>query len=260
MLPTNCMYARCHDLVIFVALLTAYVWIFFFQAEDGIRDVAVTGVQTCALPISIDVMDARTPPRRRTPTPTSAASLRPLVYPHIVHSHGVREDRRRIGTAGPVPTDRHVQNDEERVIEHPPPGHILRGDGLVQRIVDVPSNRLRLPFDGIDVKAVGEGARAQFIGAGHTLCTRVLGAVHRPVHPAGFLADVLHDVDLAARGPTDRVAVVAQQPEGGPQALPARDLNPCLHAAVPPRAQTLGLQSGRRVVTAAERLMASLDD
>src|SRR2546429_7845124 len=26
--------------------------IFFFQAEDGIRDVAVTGVQTCALPIS----------------------------------------------------------------------------------------------------------------------------------------------------------------------------------------------------------------
>src|SRR2546422_8730715 len=29
--------------------LTGYF--FFFQAEDGIRDVAVTGVQTCALPI-----------------------------------------------------------------------------------------------------------------------------------------------------------------------------------------------------------------
>src|SRR2546429_1586131 len=28
---------------------------FFFQAEDGIRDVAVTGVQTCALPISLSV-------------------------------------------------------------------------------------------------------------------------------------------------------------------------------------------------------------
>src|SRR2546422_5252137 len=27
------------------------VLFFFFQAEDGIRDVAVTGVQTCALPI-----------------------------------------------------------------------------------------------------------------------------------------------------------------------------------------------------------------
>ena len=28
-------------------------WFFFFQAEDGIRDRLVTGVQTCALPISI---------------------------------------------------------------------------------------------------------------------------------------------------------------------------------------------------------------
>src|SRR6266436_7626507 len=27
--------------------------VFFFQAEDGIRDVAVTGVQTCALPILV---------------------------------------------------------------------------------------------------------------------------------------------------------------------------------------------------------------
>src|SRR5205809_3309119 len=30
----------------------AFRCVFFFQAEDGIRDVAVTGVQTCALPIS----------------------------------------------------------------------------------------------------------------------------------------------------------------------------------------------------------------
>src|SRR5688500_20391773 len=28
--------------------------LFFFQAEDGIRDYKVTGVQTCALPISPD--------------------------------------------------------------------------------------------------------------------------------------------------------------------------------------------------------------
>src|SRR5688572_32572764 len=28
-----------------------YSVIFFFQAEDGIRDLTVTGVQTCALPI-----------------------------------------------------------------------------------------------------------------------------------------------------------------------------------------------------------------
>src|SRR2546429_6428182 len=32
-------------------LRAAILYFFFFQAEDGIRDVAVTGVQTCALPI-----------------------------------------------------------------------------------------------------------------------------------------------------------------------------------------------------------------
>src|SRR5690349_24897607 len=31
------------------------MFFFFFQAEDGIRDLYVTGVQTCALPISFDV-------------------------------------------------------------------------------------------------------------------------------------------------------------------------------------------------------------
>src|SRR5438046_2814261 len=31
--------------------LFRYIRIFFFQAEDGIRDWSVTGVQTCALPI-----------------------------------------------------------------------------------------------------------------------------------------------------------------------------------------------------------------
>src|SRR5438046_9131193 len=30
---------------------------FFFQAEDGIRDWSVTGVQTCALPISVHAME-----------------------------------------------------------------------------------------------------------------------------------------------------------------------------------------------------------
>src|SRR5256884_1323514 len=47
------------------------MFFFFFQAEDGIRDVAVTGVQTCALPIwagvtlnvatSVGTVNARNP-------------------------------------------------------------------------------------------------------------------------------------------------------------------------------------------------------
>src|SRR3989440_9505829 len=34
-----------------VLLPSCHCYFFFFQAEDGIRDLIVTGVQTCALPI-----------------------------------------------------------------------------------------------------------------------------------------------------------------------------------------------------------------
>src|SRR2546430_17381143 len=43
---------------------------FFFQAEDGIRDLTVTGVQTCALPISQDPL---TVTDGEGPTPTGSA-------------------------------------------------------------------------------------------------------------------------------------------------------------------------------------------
>src|SRR2546421_9718651 len=46
---------------------------FFFQAEDGIRDLIVTGVQTCALPIS-----ARTWPQ----PPARLAAPQPPAVPH----------------------------------------------------------------------------------------------------------------------------------------------------------------------------------
>src|SRR2546430_7343095 len=32
-------------------IVSTFCFFFFFQAEDGIRDLTVTGVQTCALPI-----------------------------------------------------------------------------------------------------------------------------------------------------------------------------------------------------------------
>src|SRR5690348_17835947 len=40
---------------LFFCFLVYVMWVFFFffQAEDGIRDGRVTGVQTCALPISL---------------------------------------------------------------------------------------------------------------------------------------------------------------------------------------------------------------
>src|SRR5687767_15669549 len=46
---------------------------FFFQAEDGIRDKLVTGVQTCALPILTG---------HNTDVVGFEESLRPLLQPH----------------------------------------------------------------------------------------------------------------------------------------------------------------------------------
>src|SRR5690349_23283946 len=42
-------------IILFVILL--FFFFFFFQAEDGIRDLYVTGVQTCALPIFRDWLE-----------------------------------------------------------------------------------------------------------------------------------------------------------------------------------------------------------
>src|SRR5256885_434956 len=39
----------------------SFLLFFFFQAEDGIRDYKVTGVQTCALPISLNTVLSRDP-------------------------------------------------------------------------------------------------------------------------------------------------------------------------------------------------------
>src|SRR3712207_8337698 len=48
-----------------IYLMCRFVF-FFFQAEDGIRDIGVTGVQTCALPIcSHDLVDQLGPARYR---------------------------------------------------------------------------------------------------------------------------------------------------------------------------------------------------
>src|SRR5438105_10877869 len=58
-----CMYAFLSYLILlsfvffffffFFSFVFSFLFFFFFQAEDGIRDPLVTGVQTCALPISV---------------------------------------------------------------------------------------------------------------------------------------------------------------------------------------------------------------
>src|SRR5207237_6481224 len=59
---------------------------FFFQAEDGIRDSSVTGVQTCALPIS-----------SRSPTPCAAPRGRKTDAASFECREIHRSEERRVG-------------------------------------------------------------------------------------------------------------------------------------------------------------------
>src|SRR5207247_3672687 len=59
-----------------------FVLCFFFQAEDGIRDPLVTGVQTCALPISVELVFVRTTGDRVT-GPLAAAGGKGLFVKEI---------------------------------------------------------------------------------------------------------------------------------------------------------------------------------
>src|SRR5690606_7940690 len=70
---------------------------FFFQAEDGIRDFHVTGVQTCALPISIGCR-GRLEPRRRLPPVEAAGQIRqPIAGISVVRRRAVGQQRGRAG-------------------------------------------------------------------------------------------------------------------------------------------------------------------
>src|SRR3712207_9341397 len=59
-------------------------YFFFFQAEDGIRDIGVTGVQTCALPIFSPVTYALEGSRAALLEGAGAAQLWEQIWPLIV--------------------------------------------------------------------------------------------------------------------------------------------------------------------------------
>src|SRR3989454_3658309 len=80
--------------------ISSCVFFFFFQAEDGIRDYKVTGVQTCALPIFLPSMR-----ERRTGCIVNVSALNAEVSPGMTHEApayfvaktALRSEERRVG-------------------------------------------------------------------------------------------------------------------------------------------------------------------
>src|SRR5260221_8513479 len=78
--------------------------VFFFQAEDGIRDHCVTGVQTCALPISLDI---------------TARGTIPICVEICMHLTRVDVKRFSIITTSAIPPEQLGNNSSE----------VVKGDG-----------------------------------------------------------------------------------------------------------------------------------
>src|SRR5205085_3855653 len=110
-------------------LLALFFVFFFFQAEDGIRDLTVTGVQTCALPIWVHRLDEVGPAQVEQPglvcldetllegveVEGREARLLPRGPPDVADEH--RSEERRVGKecrarGGPD----HVEKKERREV------------------------------------------------------------------------------------------------------------------------------------------------
>src|SRR5687768_944330 len=129
-----------------------YFFFFFFQAEDGIRDVAVTGVQTCALPIS---------PRPHGPLLCIGELEEPLAL-----------DRRAVDLEGPalVPRERDL-------------GAVRRQIDAAPYVVDV--GRPDQVFDRDATESLAERARLESGGRRNDIGRRVGDGRRRPVGRGG---------------------------------------------------------------------------
>src|SRR5438034_7976310 len=86
-----------------IPFTSSYYFFFFFQAEDGIRDHCVTGVQTCALPIyhvALSIVGTdRTPDNgyfRAKVAQEKLIETSRIPYT-IIHSTQFRSEERRVG-------------------------------------------------------------------------------------------------------------------------------------------------------------------
>src|SRR3989475_13070961 len=98
-----------------VGCSTLYGSSFFFQAEDGIRDLTVTGVQTCALPISRGRIPRRFADVLIEPARAGAPQLEAVVQPER-ESRAHEADELAVGEEprGLDPGDAALDDDRQR--------------------------------------------------------------------------------------------------------------------------------------------------
>src|SRR5438876_10094246 len=86
----------------FQPVTVLYIIFFFFQAEDGIRDGRVTGVQTCALPIFCRMLVSSAWARAHQHSANGQAARQKALrcFAGITLWPGPRSEERRVGKEG----------------------------------------------------------------------------------------------------------------------------------------------------------------
>ena len=123
-------------------------------------------------------------------------------------------------------------------------GSAVDDEVIVEEELDV----IGCPLDGIEMEGVVDGfAGGQWEFGGDAFAAAVAGAVDGAVHGVGR-ADGFEDVDLAALWPVGGLMVVAEQPEGGPDAFADGEFDAGLEASVFLGEVVLGVDAGGGVV------------
>src|SRR5258707_116020 len=121
---------------------------FFFQAEDGIRDIGVTGVQTCALPIFAfefrehlrvpRLCDEAAEPEGEVPQPRHPQMLAEL------EGDAAKDQRKKSSRSGKARGGRsHTRSGRRRRARRPTPRARSRSPRPVARLVDRPHSPSR---------------------------------------------------------------------------------------------------------------------
>src|SRR2546430_4030332 len=183
------------DSTILLHIRTSSCFFFFFQAEDGIRDLTVTGVQTCALPIcrrwGACSPPARVPPRCRRDPDAAAPPRRPARRA----SSAARRARARRAGGRAAPRANAATRSWRAAL---PPGGELRQEAhvAVEQQPDV-GNAVAGHRDPVRAHAPGEAGVPLAVHPAVLEDGRVHHTGAEDLHPAGLLAR------RAARAPAD---------------------------------------------------------
>src|SRR2546430_8130436 len=129
---------------------------FFFQAEDGIRDLTVTGVQTCALPI-FDVGALGEPKLKPHITRREVAAAAGADFDALVARRDRGETVAAMSKGAPMVLSRLVA---ERKID----GVISLGGGGGTAIATAAMRALPIGFPKVMVSTLASGNTAQYVG------------------------------------------------------------------------------------------------